>query len=44
MFKLYSDSLTKEAVEGVREIKTGSIIGTVKYKYDLVILAKEFIP
>jgi hypothetical protein len=41
IFKLYSESRTKEAVEGVGEIKTGRVTGTVKYKYDLVILAKE---
>jgi hypothetical protein len=41
LFKLYSEYLTKEAVEGVGDIQTVQVIGTVKEKYDLVILAKE---
>ena len=36
MFSLYSECLTKEALEGF-----GQIIHTVKYADDLVLLAKE---
>jgi hypothetical protein len=39
---LYSEALTKEALEGFRDLKTGGqIINTVKYVDDLVLLAKE---
>jgi len=39
---LYSDYLTKEALEGFGDIKiTGQVICTVKYAYDFVLLAKE---
>jgi hypothetical protein len=42
LFNLYSDCLTKEALEGFGDFKFGGqIIHTVKYAYDLVLLAKE---
>ena len=42
LFKLYSEYLTKEALEGLRDLKIGGqIIHTVKYADDLVLLAKE---
>jgi hypothetical protein len=42
LFNLYSECLTKEAVEGFRDFKIGGkIIHTVKYADDLVLLAKE---
>ena len=41
-FNLYSDYLTKEALEGFGDFKiTGQVIYTVKYAYDFVLLAKE---
>ena len=42
LFKLYSEYLTKKALEGLRDFKIGrQIIHTVKYADDLVLLAKE---
>jgi predicted nucleotidyltransferase len=42
LFNLYSEYLTKEAVEGLGDFKIGGeIIHTVKYADDLVLLAKE---
>ena len=42
LFKLYSEFLTKEALEGSGDFKIrGHIIHTVKYADDLVFLAKE---
>jgi hypothetical protein len=42
LFNLYSEYLTKEALEGFGEFKIGrKIIHTVKYADDLVLLAKE---
>ena len=42
LFNLYSEYLTKEALEGLGEFKIGGqIIHTVKYADDLVLLAKE---
>jgi len=42
LFNLYSECLTKEALEGFGDFKIGGqIINTVKYADDLVLLAKE---
>jgi hypothetical protein len=42
MFNLYSECLTKEALEGFGDFKIGrQIIQTVNYADDLVFLAKE---
>jgi hypothetical protein len=42
LFKLYSESLTKEALEGFGDFKIGrKIINTLKYADDFVLLAKE---
>jgi hypothetical protein len=42
LFNLYSEHLTKEALEGFGVFKiVGQVIGTVKYADDLVLLAKE---
>ena len=42
LFNLYSEYLTKEALEGLGDYKRGwQIIHTVKYADDLVVLAKE---
>jgi hypothetical protein len=41
LFNLYSEYLTKEAVEEFGDFKTGQVIRTVKYTDDLVLLAKE---
>jgi len=42
LFNLYSEYLTKEALEGFGDFKIGGqIIHTVKYADDLVLLAKE---
>jgi len=42
LFNLYSECLTKEALEGFGDFKIGGqIIQTVKYANDLVLLAKE---
>jgi hypothetical protein len=42
VFNLYSEYLTKEALEGFGDFKIGGqVIGTVKYADDLVILARE---
>jgi len=42
MFNLYSECLTKEALEDYGDFKIrGHIIHTVKYADDLVLLAKE---
>jgi len=42
LFNLYSEYLTKEALEGLADLKIGGqIIHTVKYTDDLVLLAKE---
>jgi hypothetical protein len=40
LFTLYSEYLTKEALEGFGELKVGQVIGTVKYADELVLLAK----
>ena len=42
LFNLYSECLTKEALQGFGDFKIGGqIIHTVKYADDLVLLAKE---
>jgi hypothetical protein len=42
LFKVYSDYLTKETLEGFGDFKRGrQIIRTVKYAYDLVLSAEE---
>jgi len=42
LFNLYSEYLTKEALEGLGDFKIGGqIIHTVKYADGLVLLAKE---
>jgi hypothetical protein len=42
LFKLYSQYLTKKALEGLGDFKiSGKIIHTVKYADDLVLLPKE---
>jgi hypothetical protein len=42
LFNLYSECLTKEALEGFGDFKiSGQIIHTVKYADDLVLLTKE---
>ena len=42
LFKMYSECLAKEALEGFGVFKIGGqIIHTVKYADDLVLLAKE---
>ena len=42
LFNLYSDHLTKEALNGFGDFKIeGIVICTVKYANDLVLLAKE---
>jgi hypothetical protein len=42
LFNLYSEYLTKEALEGFRDFKIGGqVIRTVKYADDLELLAKE---
>ena len=42
LFTLYSEYLTKEALEGFGDFKIGGqIIHTVRYADDLVLLAKE---
>jgi hypothetical protein len=42
LFNLYSEYLTKEALEGFGDFKTGGhVIRTVKYADDLVLLARE---
>ena len=42
LFNLYSECLTKEALEGFGDFKIGGpIIHTVKYTDELVLLAKE---
>ena len=42
LFKLYSECLTKEALDGLGDFNVGGqIIQTVKYADDLVLLAKE---
>ena len=42
LFNLYSECLTKEALEGYGDFKIGGqIINTLKYADDLVLLAKE---
>jgi len=38
---LYSEYLTKEALEGFGDFNVGQVIHTVKYANDLVLLAKE---
>jgi hypothetical protein len=40
LFNLCSECLTKEALEGLGDLKIGQIINTVKYADDLVLLAK----
>jgi hypothetical protein len=41
LFNLYSEYLTKEALEGFGGFKIGQVISTVKYADDLVLLARE---
>jgi hypothetical protein len=42
VFNLYSEYLTKEALEGFGDFKIGGqVIGTVRYADDLVLLARE---
>jgi hypothetical protein len=42
LFNLYSECLTKEALDGFGDFKIGGqIIRTLKYAYDLVLMAKE---
>ena len=42
LFNLYSECLTKEALDGLGDFKVGGqIIQTVKYAYDLVLMVKE---
>jgi len=42
LFNLYSECLTKEALEGFGDFKIGGkIITKLKYEDDLVLLAKE---
>jgi hypothetical protein len=42
LFNLYSEYLTKEALEGFGDFKIGGqVIRTVKYADDLVLLARE---
>jgi hypothetical protein len=42
LFNVYSEYLTKEALEGFVDFKIGGqIICTLKYAHDLVLLAKE---
>ena len=42
LFNLYSECLTKEALEGFEDFKIGGkIIHIVKYAYDFLLLAKE---
>ena len=41
LFKLYSEYLTKEALEGLQSFNTVQIIRTMKYADDLVLLNKE---
>jgi hypothetical protein len=42
LFNLYSECLTKVALEGFGDLKIGGqIINTVKYADDVVLLAKE---
>jgi len=42
LFNLYSECLTKEALDGLGDFKVGGkIIQTVKYADDLVLMAKE---
>ena len=42
LFNLYSESLTKEALDGLGDFNIGGqIIQTVKYADDLVLMAKE---
>jgi hypothetical protein len=42
LFNLYSECLTKEALEGFADFKIGGkIISTVKFADDLVLLAEE---
>jgi len=42
LFNLYSECLTKEALDGLGDFNTGGqIIQTVKYADDLVLMAKE---
>ena len=42
LFNVYSEYLTKQALEGLEDFKIGGqIIHTVKYADDLVLLAKE---
>jgi hypothetical protein len=41
LFILYSEYLTKEALEGFGDFKIGQVIRTAKYADDLVLLAKK---
>jgi hypothetical protein len=42
VFNLYSEYLTKQALEGFGDFKIGGqVIGTVRYADDLVLLARE---
>jgi hypothetical protein len=41
LFSLFSEYLTKEAFEGFGDLKIGQAVCTVKYRDDLMLLAKE---
>ena len=41
LFNLYSECLTKEALDGLGDFVGGQIIQTVKYADDLVLMVKE---
>jgi hypothetical protein len=40
-FHLYTEYLTKEALDGFGDFETGQVVCTVKYADDLALLAKE---
>jgi hypothetical protein len=42
LYNVYSEYPTQEVLEGIRDFKLGrQVICTVKYAYDLILLAKE---
>ena len=41
LFNLYSECLTKDALDGLGDFNMGKIIQTVKYADDIVLMAKE---
>jgi len=41
LFKLYSQYLAKESLEGFGDFKIGQVIRTVKYTDDRVLLGKQ---